>query len=236
MGRTLNLKMAIDLYTGACTCYILADNLCIDSISGNCAVDMAITGIQSADFQNSVQNAITNVKNARINTAAYNLKGNLAMGAIWTGQIGGNGFLRGGAAARVGNLISSMGTSLTSALNVGGNIVNAQKEEAVNQMNVNQAEYNLQHLTTPFSSVGSQSAANCRMEEMQARLIIYRPEIAPDFNAEIYANTYGYATLENDKLNKYSGLTVAKVDLNGVRCSEEEKNMITSLFAQGVYL
>lgn len=230
MGHTLNLKMAIDLYTGACTCYILSDNLCIDSVSGNCAVDMAITGIQSADFQNSVQNAITNVKNARINTATYNLKGELAMGFI--GQK-----LFGNSAAKIGNFASSlMPTSLSGIKNLSGGIAEMQKTEAVNEMTVNQAEYNLQHLTTPFSSVGSQSAANCRMEEMQARLIIYRPEIAPDFNAEIYANTYGYATLENDVLNKYSGLTVAKVDLNGLRCSEEEKNMITSLFSQGVYL
>ena len=233
MGKTLKLKMAIDLYTGACTCYILANNLCIDSLSGNCAVDMAITGIQSADFQNSVQNAITNVKNARISQKAWEMRGGLAMGAIWRGNT--HAILGSGKFSGLGNILADLGGSFN-PLSLGSNLVNSQKTEAQNAIDVNQAEYNLQHLTTPFSAVGSQSAANSRMEEMQARLIIYRPIIAPDFNAEIYADTYGYATLENDTLEKYSGLTVAKVNLSGLKCSEEEKQMIENLFAQGVYI
>ena len=233
MGKTLRLKMAIDLYTGACTCYILANNLCIDSLSGNCAIDMAVTGIQSADFQNSMQNAITNVKNARINQKAWEMRGGLAMGAIWRGNthaiLGSNKF------SAVGNVLADLGGSLN-PLTLGSNLVNSQQTEAQNNIAVNKAEYDLQHMTTPFSAVGSQSAANSRMEELQARLIIYRPEIAPDFDPQIYADTYGYATLENDTLSKYSGFTVAKINLAGVRCSDEERQMIENLFANGVYL
>jgi hypothetical protein len=236
MGHTLRLKMAIDLYTGACTCYILSDNLCIDSISGNCSIDIPVTGIQSADFQNSMQNAITNVKNARLDSAAFNMRGNLAMGPVWTGQIGGSGILKNSAFATAGNFISSLGTSLSNALNVGGNAVSAEKTAAQNSINLSKAEYDLQHLETPFSMVGSQSAANSFTEETQARLIIYRPIFAEGYDPTIYADSYGFATLENDTLNKYSGFTVAKINLEGVRCSEEEKTMIESLFTQGVYL
>ena len=236
MGKTLKLKMVVDLYTGACTCYILADSLCIDSVSGNCAIDIPITGIQSADFQNSVQNAITNVKNARINTAAYNLKGNLAMGAIWTGAIGGNGFLKGGAAARVGNLISSFGTSLSNALNVGGNVASAQKAEAQNYVAESKANYDLEHVQTPFNSVGSQSAANSYIEEMQARLIIYRPKFITGWNPETYGKTVGFACMLDGQVKNFDGFTVANIDVSGINASAEEKQMIAAAFANGVYL
>jgi len=236
MGKTLKLKMVVDLYTGACTCYILANSLCIDSVSGNCAIDIPITGIQSADFQNSVQNAITNVKNARINTAAYNLKGNLAMGAIWTGAIGGNAFLKGGAAARVGNFISSFGTSLSNALNVGGNVASAQKAEAQNYIAESKANYDLEHVQTPFNSVGSQSAANSYIEEMQARLIIYRPNFIAGWDSETYGKTVGFACMLDGVVNDFDGFTVANIDVSGINASAEEKQLIAAAFANGVYL
>jgi hypothetical protein len=236
MGKTLKLKMVVDLYTGACTCYILANSLCIDSVSGNCAIDIPITGIQSADFQNSVQNAITNVKNARINTAVYNLKGNLAMGAIWTGAIGGNAFLKGGAAARVGNFISSFGTSLSNALNVGGNVASAQKAEAQNYIAESKANYDLEHVQTPFNSVGSQSAANSYIEEMQARLIIYRPKFITGWNPETYGKTVGYACMLDGQVKDFDGFTVANIDVSGINASAEEKQLIAAAFANGVYL
>lgn len=236
MGKTLKLKMVVDLYTGACTCYILANSLCIDSVSGNCAIDIPITGIQSADFQNSVQNAITNVKNARINTAAYNLNGNLAMGAIWTGAIGGNAFLKGGATARVGNFLSRFGTSLSNALNVGGNVVSAQKAEAQNYISECKANYDLEHVQTPFNSVGSQSAANSYIEEMQARLIIYRPKFIAGWDSETYGKTVGFACMLDGVVNDFDGFTVANIDVSGINASAEEKQLIAAAFANGVYL
>lgn len=234
MDKTLKLKMVVDLYTGACTCYILADNLCIDSVSGNCAIDIPVSGIQSADFQNSVQNAITNVKNARINSKAFEQRGNLAVGSIGK-KIFGN------SAVNVGNVLSNMGTSLSSALSLHSNITSVQQQEAQNAIDVNQAEYNLQHVQTPFNSVGSQSAANSYVEEMQARLIIYRPKFADGFNADKYAKTIGHACLINGKVSDFSGLTVGNINtdgivLNGMSPTDTEKTMLKSLFAGGVIL
>lgn len=244
MGHKLRLKMVVDLYTGACTCYILADNLCIDSVSGNCAIDIPITGIQSADFQNSVQNAITNVKNARINTAAYNMRGNLAMSPVWTGQIGGNALFKGGAAARIGNAISGLTTSVSSVLHFGSNAASAQKEEAENYIANQKAEYDLQHVQTPFASVGSQSAANSYVEEMQARLIIYRPKFAADYNESVYAATEGHACLINGKVSDFTGkgLTIGNVKTNsivnaaGMSPTAAEQAMLKNAFSTGVIL
>lgn len=244
MGHKLRLKMVVDLYTGACTCYILADNLCIDSVSGNCAIDIPITGIQSADFQNSVQNAITNVKNARINTAAYNMRGNLAMSPVWTGQIGGNALFKGGAAARIGNTIAGLSTSLSSVLHFGSNAASAQKEEAENYIANQKAEYDLQHVQTPFASVGSQSAANSYVEEMQARLIIYKPKFAADYNESVYAATEGHACLINGKVSDFTnkGLTIGNVKTNsivnaaGMSPTAAEQAMLKNAFSTGVIL
>ena len=231
--------MVVDLYTGACTCYILADNLCIDSVSGNCAIDIPVSGIQSADFQNSVQNAITNVKNARINSKAFNMRGSLAMGMIWRGNTHAN--MGTDKFAAVGNAIANIGSSLSSALNIGSNITSVQQQEAQNAIDVNQAEYNLQHVQTPFNSVGSQSAANSYVEEMQARLIIYRPKFAEGYDAAKYAKTIGHACLINGKVSDFSGLTVGNINtdnivLNGMSPTDTEKTMLKSLFAGGVIL
>ena len=234
MDKTLKLKMVVDLYTGACTCYILADNLCIDSVSGNCAIDIPVSGIQSADFQNSVQNAITNVKNARINSKAFEQRGNLAVGSIGR-KIFGN------SAVNVGNVLSNMSTSLSSALSLHSNITSVQQQEAQNAIDVNQAEYNLQHVQTPFNSVGSQSAANSYVEEMQARLIIYRPKFAEGYDSAKYSKTIGHACLINGKVSNFSGLTVGNINtdgivLHGMSPTDTEKTMLKSLFAGGVIL
>lgn len=230
MGKTLKLKMVVDLYTGACTCYILADSLCIDSVSGNCAIDIPITGIQSADFQNSVQNAITNVKNARINTETYNLKGQLAMGV--------SGYLLGDKGAVIGNVVSSIGTSLSlsSLGNLSGAIAANRKTEKQNYIAESKANYDLEHVQTPFNSVGSQSAANSYIEEMQPRLIIYRPKFINGWNPETYGKTVGFACMLDGQVKDFDGFTIANIDVSGINASAEEKQMIAAAFANGVYL
>ena len=240
MGHKLKLKMVVDVYTGACTCYILADNLCIDSVSGNCAIDVPISGIQSADFQNSVQNAITNVKNAKINAKAIKTQSGFSISLMQSGL----------------NLLQDLGvkkaekaaytagqfTNLSSFLNIGSTISNAGKTYDMTKVALEQANYDLKHIETPFNSVGSQSAANAYVEEMQARLIIYRPKFIDGYDATVYGKTEGFACMKTTTVNACSGLTSGNINLNGVTTTngkaltEEEKAMIISAFAKGVIL
>lgn len=239
MGHTMRLKMVVDLYTGACTCYILADNLCIDSVSGNCAIDVPISGIQSADFQNSVQNAITNVKNAKLQQKSNQMRGNMYYSPI--SAISGNK----GKSVWLGNMVSNLGASLNPISSIKSLVdgkVSAQKDYISNQWAVDKAEYDLQHIETPFNSVGSQSAANSYVEEMQARLIIYRPKFIDGYDATVYGKTEGFACMKTTTVNSCSGLTSGNINLNGVTTTngkaltEEEKAMIISAFAKGVIL
>ena len=232
MGKKLQLKMIVDLYTGACTCYILSNSLCIDSVSGNCAVDIPVSGIQSADFQNSVQNAITNVKNAKINQYAFNQRGNLAFA---TATLSG-GSLGSPYAAIAGNVLQNMTTSLSSALSLGSNITNAQKQSIQNDLDVSKAEYELQHVQTPFNSVGSQSAANSFVEEMQSRLIIYRPKFLDGWDSAIYGKTVGFACIRDGLVSSFHGYTIGNINLDGINATTQEKQMIAAAFANGVYL
>lgn len=240
MGHKLKLKMVVDVYTGACTCYILADNLCIDSVSGNCAIDVPISGIQSADFQNSVQNAITNVKNAKINAKAIKTQSGFSTSLMQSGL----------------NLLQDLGvkkaekaaytagqfTNLSSFLNIGSTISNAGKTYDMTKVALEQANYDLKHIETPFNSVGSQSAANSYVEEMQARLIIYRPKFIDGYDATVYGKTEGFACMKTTTVNACSGLTSGNINLSGVTTTngkaltEEEKAMIISAFAKGVIL
>ena len=239
MGHTMHLKMVVDLYTGACTCYILADNLCIDSVSGNCAIDVPISGIQSADFQNSVQNAITNVKNAKLQQKANQVRGNMFYSPI--SAISGNT----GKSAWLGNMVSGLGTSLNPLSNIKAlteGKVSAQKEYISDQWSVDKAGYDLQHIETPFNSVGSQSSANSYVEEMQARLIIYRPKFVDGYDSSVYGATEGFACMKTTTVSSLSGYTQGDIVLNGVTTNndqaltDEEKTMIINAFAKGVIL
>lgn len=223
MGKTLNLKMVVDLYTGACTCYILVNNLCIDSVSGNCAIDIPVTGIQSADFQNSVQNAITNVKNARLQIKAFDRKGAIAAGVVPENSL----------TSALGNVVSKIGKNLG---NIPAAFADTEQTKVQNEFNLQKANYDLEHVQTPFNSVGSQSAANSYVEEMQARIIIYRPILSDDFDASVYASTVGHACMKEGTVSAFSGLTVGSINVSGINASEQEKQLIQSAFASGVYL
>ena len=223
MGKTLNLKMVVDLYTGACTCYILVGNLCIDSVSGNCAIDIPVTGIQSADFQNSVQNAITNVKNARLQIKAFDRKGAIAAGVVPENSL----------TSALGNVVSKIGKNLG---NIPSAFADTEQTKVQNTFDLQKANYDLEHVQTPFNSVGSQSAANSYVEEMQARIIIYRPILSDDFDAGVYASTVGHACMKEGTVSAFSGLTVGSINVSGIVASEQEKQLIQSAFASGVYL
>ena len=240
MGHTMRLKMVVDLYTGACTCYILADNLCIDSVSGNCAIDVPISGIQSADFQNSVQNAITNVRSAKINAKSLKTQSNFSISPI----------------QHTMNILSDLGikgldkatytagqfANISSLLNPGKTISNAGQTFDQSKLALEKANYDLQHVETPFNSVGSQSAANSYVEEMQARLIIYRPKFVDGYNSSVYGATEGFACMKTTTVSALSGFTQGNIVLNdittnnGQALTEEEKAMIISSFAKGVIL
>ena len=99
-----------------------------------------------------------------------------------------------------------------------------------------QINYDLTHMDTPIKQVSAASGQIAHTYDMRCKMIITRPEISPEYSAEDYASTIGFACLENGKVQDFQGFTVANIDLNNIEATAYEKQMISNAFAQGVYL
>lgn len=205
----LQIALVMDFITGACTAYILVHGITIDSITGSCAIDLPVSGIQSATLDSQIHS----VANAREKQQTA-LNTGLIAGAVSIGVGLATGSLPiaiGGGAAIIGSFMHATDTG-------------------------KQINYELSHMDTPVKQVSAASGQIAHTYDMRCKMIITRPEISPEYSAEEYASTIGFACLENGRVQDFQGFTVANIDLNNIEATAYEKQMITNAFAQGVYL
>lgn len=230
VGKTMILKMAVDPFTGDCTCYILVEGKIIESLSGNCAIDLPIAGEQSATLTNAIANARTNVYNAKLSSkqmtqsAQYSIFSTLGNSAL-------SMFGSGKSMTKLTNY-TGVGSAVLSA---GGTALNAIHGAENAGVEIGKAEYDLSHTVIPIKSIGGQSGVTNLLQPMTADLLIERC-IMLEYDPEVYAQTTGFACLLNGTVNDFSGLTVGNIVLDGVSCSLTEKELIKKAFATGVYL
>lgn len=230
VGKTMILKMAVDPFTGDCTCYILVEGKIIESLSGNCAIDLPIAGEQSATLTNAIANARTNVYNAKLSSkqmtqsAQYSIFSTLGNSAL-------SMFGSGKSMTKLTNY-TGVGSALLSA---GGTAVNAIHGAENAGVEIGKAEYDLSHTVIPIKSIGGQSGVTNLLQPMTADLLIERC-VMLEYDPEVYAQTTGFACLLNGTVSDFSGLTVGNIVLDGVSCSLTEKELIKKAFATGVYL
>jgi hypothetical protein len=206
---TIDVKLIVDFISGACTAYIQARNITIDSVSGECAVTLPVNGIQSATLDSQIHSAAT----ARNKSALTN----------------GLGLIGGLAAVGIGIATGGIGTAVIggiAALTSGANMITQDKN----------IEYELQHMQVPLKQVSGASGAINQSYDMRCKMRITRPKISDSYNAEVYANTVGFACLINTTVNNLSGLTAGDINLDNVAASDVEKQIIKNAFAGGVIL
>lgn len=238
MGNYVGVKLAIDTNTGAATGYIIVSKtgsggICVATCQGMAAIDIPVSGLQSANLANAVFNATANWTQTQINNISANsgLFKNMGgvMGAIARGMTDSvklsdvKGGILGGPIGAVGSLVNRLNpiSALQSGLNI--DLDNAK------------ADYELSHIQVPTRLVGSASPALGCVIELDCRLIIYRP--VTDENAlSNYADTVGYATLQGGTVSQFSGFTVGTIDVSGINATAKEKQAISAAFANGVYL
>lgn len=205
----LQIALVMDFITGACTAYVLVHGITIDSITGSCAIDLPVSGIQSATLDSQIHS----VANAREKQQTA-LNTGLIAGAVSIGVGLATGSLPiaiGGGAAIIGSFMHATDTG-------------------------KQINYELSHMDTPVKQVSAASGQIAHTYDMRCKMIITRPEISPEYSAEEYAQTIGFACLDNGRLQDFNGFTVANIDLSSINCTAEEKEMIRSAFASGAYL
>lgn len=206
---TIDVKLIVDYITGACTAYIQVRNITIDSVSGDCAVTLPVNGLQSATLDSQIHSAAT----ARDKSALTN----------------GLGLIGGAASLIIGIATGGIGLAVAG----GAAAIGAAANMIVNDKNI---DYELKHMETPLKQIGSASGAIAQSYDMRCKMRITRPKISADYDAEVYANTIGFACLINTTVNNLSGLTVGDINLDGLDASDVEKQLIKNAFAGGVIL
>lgn len=208
MGHSIGVKCVVDLATGSSIAYIYRDSLIVDSINGVLGVQIPVSGIAQADYNNAAYQAAAQLNAAKITQAA-------------------------GFASDAIGLVSSAVSA--NPLAVASSATKFLSDSAQSAVSVDMAQYNVNHVKIPYRQSGTSSSAAATAADQVARLIVRRPKML-SYDPDVYAHVNGYACLMCDTLDKFSGFTVVSdVDILG-NATAEEKNMIRSLLQSGVYL
>lgn len=215
VGRDICVYYAIDYTTGTCTAYVTTwdddgAECYIDSASGNCSVDIPLSGVETATLTGELYNANENLKALKFN------------GIVGAAQ----GALNIAGAAGSGSKLAAAGAGLQA----GAGIVNAIHDKTV-------AEWNISQTQIPLKMIGASSGCNSFQGELTPCVLIFYPETDGKFNRADYLHTVGAACCESGTIGDYSGYAeIVNADLSGLAATADEINMIRNQLAKGVYL
>ena len=212
-NRTINVKLMIDMSTGSCTGLVFANDLLIDTISGQCGVKIPLAAFNMGDYQDAIINAQYQLKQAE----------------------------RQRDNAMIGAGIAIVGGAITAGTGIGAVAGAAAAIYAVNKMydardRIENIEYNIEHMQPKQTNISTGSPTNSLGMEYNARLIITRPTTL-DTDIDIYGHTVGYMTNKQGILSDFSGFTqCSNVDLSGIPMTSSELSAIHEALKSGVYL
>lgn len=208
MGHQIGVKCIVDLATGASIAYIFRDGLAVDSIPGTIGVQIPVSGIATADYNNAAFAAAAQLNAAKITQTA--------------------GFM----SDSIGIVSAAMSAN---PLGVAAATSKFVTDSAASANAVDVAQYNVNHVKIPYRQTGTATPATSTAADQTARLIVRRPKMLP-YDPEQFAHLNGYSCLRFGNLSEFSGYTVCSdVHISG-NATAEEKNMIKSLLQSGVIL
>lgn len=216
LDHTLNCRLQIDLTTGSCTAYILADDLVIETVSGVVSCELQVAGTDSATVDSAIQNAVINHIGARTNKE-------IAMLSPLT----------------FGGLLSAVSNPVKTS----GAMENANNEISRADYNLTHIQTPVHSMGNAGGLTGWYQEFNARLIiyypegeaiDSSAPVSSTSPHLA-DLTA--YAHNVGFACVMNGTVSEFHGKTVGNIDTSSiVGATEEERAQIKALFAQGVWL
>ena len=132
INKTITIKYAVDVTTGACTAYILADNIIIDSFDGSMQVNRPVTGNDQQRQASAVFEGLM-----KTGTAAVGTVGQVAGGVASGTAIGG----------ALGNVTAQTATSVVGGTVAGGGAALGVIGQAANTLQIS--------IDNPISTRGS---------------------------------------------------------------------------------
>ena len=212
LGHTLNIRLQIDLLTGTCTAYIMADSLVIETLTGSVGCDLQVTGTDTTYMNSAIVNSITNARNAKTQQEVTDL-----------------------------STISPSGlfSAITNPWKAAGEKTTAETNRYQADYNLQHIQAPLHSMGTASALTGWYQEFNARLmiyyPEGDAIISSVPPSLA---NLTNYGHTTGFATVDNKTLSNYTGLTVCSdVDLSGIsQATATEKQMIYNALTGGIYI
>lgn len=210
LGHTLNCRLQIDLITGACTAYIMADSLVIETMTGTVSCELALTGIDSATIDANIQNSVLNHVNARTNKEVSMLS-----------------------PLSVGGLVSAVSNPFKTA----GNISTAKTEMQRAEYELTHIQTQPHTMGTAGGLTGWYQEFNARLMIYYPEGDVITSAQPPELkNLTSYGHTTGFATIDNAALSNYSGFTVATNAILNFAATTTEKEMIESALNGGIFI
>ena len=210
LGHTLNCRLQIDLITGACTAYIMADSLVIETMTGTVSCELALTGIDSATIDANIQNSVLNHVNARTNKETSMLSP-LSIGGL--------------------------GSAALNPFKTAGNITTAKTELQRAEYELTHIQTQPHTMGTAGGLTGWYQEFNARLMIYYPEGDVITSAQPPELkNLASYGHTTGFATIDNTALSNYSGFTVATNAILNFAATTTEKDMIESALNNGIFI
>lgn len=222
LNKNITVTYSIDFTTGSCTASVkvndaIGNSMVIDTASGNCSIDVPISGIQSATITGQIYNANENLKSIKFNGIMNGLKNTVTFATSVAGAV-------------AAPSVSTIGAVINSGLSETQGIGNSVHDYKV-------AEWNINHTELPIKMIGSSTGACAMTMDYQPRIMIYYPEVEEGFDEAAYLHSTGAACCESGEIGAYTGyIQATNVDLSGFNATAAEKQMIADLLVGGVYV
>lgn len=215
MGRNLSVEMNMDFITGAVTAYVLSGGLVVQTATGNCAIDIPITGTESATVNAALENAILNEKSARGN---YIARG--SVGGMLTNPVG-----------NISNPSNAVQTRFNTKIQLMKSNYELQHiQEPLRQIGA----------ASPLTGWAIEFVCRLIIYYPDGEIISFNATNEPTLitdKVKAFGDVNGFATVETGTLSNYSGFTVvSEIDLHGITATESELNEIRTLLQSGVYV
>lgn len=212
LGHTLNITMQIDLFTGSCTAYIMADQLVIETLNGSCGVDQTLSGTQTATMNANIFNGILNQKAAERQETTT-----LAKMAFPTGWI-------------------------PTILNpVGGyeKIENAKTQSQIANYEITHVDVPPHKIGAASPLLGWIQEFDARIIIYYPEGNVIDSTIPPSLNdsaIKAFGSVKGFATASPGTASNFHGYTQGTIIADSIPCTQSERERIKQAFESGVFL
>lgn len=235
LNKTVKIEYAVDIFTGACTALIFANNILIDSMDGMIGSQRPVTGRTAANLLSAitkgsgsvVAGAAGGMKAAGLASALGSTSSTI-IGSLpaFGANIGGGAMIGGAHVAAAGTALGAAGVGLA-----GVGLAGVGAVAGVDAMYKAKNAY----ADPPMASRGQYSGNLGMFANQQVHFIVaIRHTIRP----ENELNLIGYPSGKSGKIGEFSGyLKSSCVYLaDGFIGSAQERNEILEMIAKGIYV